>query len=163
MKYLIIFITYFSLFITSCSNKQTIIGLNQRIHHDDFEYSVIDFYKTDKINNIKADGNFYIVTIKVENMAKKIVHEWDNNIAYIVDENDKEYNNLRDKQILLNADEHFNYKELHKTSPGAGETTKLIFDIPEDVKTPYLKMRGEFLMGDLFDGNQYKHTMIKLF
>ena len=39
----------------------------------------------------------------------------------------------------------------------------LVFDVPREVKEPYLKVRGDFLMGDLFDGNQYKRTRVKLF
>ena len=47
--------------------------------------------------------------------------------------------------------------------PGAVDTTVFVFDVPRDVREPYLKVGGEFLMGDLFDGHQYKRTRVKLF
>jgi hypothetical protein len=147
---------------SSCSSEKT-IGIKQNIHHDDFEYFVVDYYKADDIAGQKSNGTFYVVTFKVQNDAKRVQHEWDNDIAYITDENGREYNNLIDRQKTLNTVKLFGLKDKYVTPAGASDVTILVFDIPKDVKEPYLKVRGEFLMGDLFDGNQFKKTKVKLF
>ena len=43
------------------------------------------------------------------------------------------------------------------------ERTALVFDVPKDVKEPFLQVRGELLMGDVFDGNQFEKTKVRLF
>jgi len=164
ITYLIAFII--ALIFSACSSKnvtEKIIGLKQNIHHDDFEYSVEDFYKTDTIGGQRANGTFYVVTFQVENKARRVNHEWDNNIAYMTDENSKQYSNLNEKQKALNSIKPFKLKDKYVTPPGTTDLTVLVFDIPKEVKQPCLKVSGEFLMGDMFDGSQFANTKIKLF
>jgi len=153
----------FAFILLSCSDKEKIIGLKENIHHDDFEYSVQSVEKTQYIDNIKSKGLFYLVSFRVENQAKRVEHQWDNKIAYVVDENGKRYENTYDLQINLKHTKNFSLKETYITPAGQFESTILVFDIPYDVKEPYLKVNGEFLMGDMFDGYQFKNTKIKLF
>lgn len=147
--------------IQSCSDEK-IIGLKQTIHHDDFEYSVQSVDLAKYINSKYPKGVFYIVTFKVENNAKRVDHEWDNNIAYLIDENKTVYENSTELQKECREIIPFNYQDNYVTPAGKSQITKLIFDVPKEVKL-YLQVRGEFLMGDLFDGNQFKKTKIKLF
>ena len=166
MKTKLVLIILTAVFISSCSSQKVTektIGIKENIHHDDFEYSVVDFYKTDNISGQKANGTFYVVTFQVQNKAKRVNHEWDNNIAYMTDENNKEYANLNDKQKSLNSVKPFNLKDKYITPAGATELTTFVFDIPKEVNQPYLKVRGEFLMGDMFDGSQFANTKIKLY
>jgi hypothetical protein len=87
----IILSIFLILSINSCSSakKDKVIGLNQNIHHDDFEYAVTSFEKTNMIasgsDTIKASGNFYLVHLRVINKALRVNHQWDNLIGYIVD------------------------------------------------------------------------------
>jgi uncharacterized protein DUF4352 len=152
-----------TLILFSCSDKEIIIGLNENIHHDDFEYSVINIEKTGNINNIKSKGQFYLVTFKLENKAKRVEHKWDNSIAYVVNEKGERYENSYDLQIILKQTKDFNLKEKYITPAGKTESTILVFDIPAGTKEPCLKVNGEFLMGDLFDGNKFKNTKVKLY
>jgi hypothetical protein len=157
---LIILVMLFS----SCSTEKT-IGIKQNIHHDDFEYSVQNVSKTEMIGPLKANGIFYIVTFRVENQAKRVEHQWDNSIAYLTDENGREYENSYElqKKLRFRGINPFNLQEKYNTQAGQTDSTMLVFEVPAEVKEVYLKVRGEFLMGDLFDGSQFKNTKIKLF
>ncbi len=103
------------------------------------------------------------MTFKTQNDAKRVEHEWKNNVAYITDEKGNVYENNNELQKLLNEHEPFGYKDTYVTKAGIVESTVMIFDVPNSVTEPYLKVRGEFLMGDMFDGNQFKNTKVKLF
>ncbi|HMG14285.1 MAG TPA: DUF4352 domain-containing protein [Saprospiraceae bacterium] len=166
----IINIAFIVIILISCNSRypeNNIIGLNQNIHHDDFEYSVTNFIKAKEIGEgetkLVASGNFYLISFKVENNAKRVDHPWDNSIAYIVDENGKEYENNLPAQKKLTESSSFGWIEKHVTSPGSSDTAILVFDIPEAIKTPYLKIKGETLMGDVFDGGKFRKMKIKLF
>jgi hypothetical protein len=147
--------------------QERVIGLNQRIHHDDFEYRVTQFSVADAIGSgasrQKPAGRFYIVTFEVANLAKRVNHEWDNSIAYIVDESGRKYENLPAAQALLNAVNPFNFSSQHCTPAGATENTQLVFDIPSACTHPYLLVRGDLLMGDVFDAKAFARTKVKLF
>lgn len=155
-----------ALLMSSCANEKA-IAVNERIHHDDFEYRVTDFIVMDSIGSgegqRRAAGHFYVVTFEVENRAKRVAHEWDNSIAYVVDNQGRKYENLSETQSFLNTVEPFNYSSHHTTPAGATDTTRLIFDLPKNVTRPYLMVRGELLMGDVFDGKAFAKTKVRLF
>ena len=163
MKLKQILLILFTVLICACSGEERVIGLKENIHHDDFEYSVQEFRRTDMIGNVKAKGLFYIINFRVENRAKRVSHNWDNSTAYLVDKSGKEYENIPEQQRNLTATERFILKDKYDTPAGKTESTMLVFEIPADVKEIYLKVRGEFLMGDLFDGNKFTKTKVKLF
>ena len=149
--------------VSGCAGRDKVIDPGTRIHHDDFEYSVRHVDRTDRIGDQPARGGFLIVTFQVENRARRVDHRWANDIAYIVDANGHQYENNREAQKTLDAVKPFGYKDRYVTPAENVETTVLVFDLPKDVKEPYLKVRGEFLMGDLFDANQYERTRVRLF
>jgi len=153
----------FSLMFSSCSSDEKTIGLKEKLQHDDFFYSVLDVETATMIEGKQAMGTFYIVKFKVQNDAKRVTHEWKNNVAYITDGKGREFENNNDLQKLLNSAQPFGYKDTYNTNAGTSETTLFIFDVPNDVKEPFLRYRGEYLMGDMFDGNQFKNTKVKLF
>ena len=154
------------LIVASCSGER-VIDVNQRIHHDDFEYTVTAYAVTDTIGSgatrTGAAGKFYVVSFRVENRAKRAGHTWDNSIAYLVDEQGRSYDNLAEVQSLLTMGERFTSAPRHMTPAGETESKKLVFDIPVSVKQPYLKVRGELLIGDLFDGKAFEKTKVRLF
>lgn len=147
--------------LSACAERT--ISERERVHHDDFEYSVTGVDKLERIGKVKAKGVFYAVTFMVENHARRVAHAWHNNTAYLVDEREHTYDNEPAAQRALEAIKPFGLRGRYLTMPGALDTTVFVFDVPRDVREPYLKVRGEFLMGDLFDGNQYKRTRVKLF
>ncbi len=145
----------------SCKNnsENLELGLNESIHHDDFEYQVTDF----EILPIDEYTKRYRVKFKVINNAEVVEHTWNNSIAYVVDSKGNIYNNNKDLQIKLNDREPFGWEKEYHTHPKSEETTTLIFELPIKVTKPYLKVTGKFLMGDVLDLNQYKKMKIRLF
>jgi hypothetical protein len=151
-----------ALLLLGCAKEKT-IGLKQNIQHDDFEYSVQMVAKTRQIGDKKAHGEFYLVTFQVENRAKRVGHRWSNDIAYCTDENGTLYEDHEEVQQELNRLQPFGYRDHYLTPAGQVESTILVYDLPAGIKEPCLKVRGEFLMGDLFDGCQYRKIRVKLF
>lgn len=73
------------------------------------------------------------------------------------------YENDPEAQEELERVKPFGLQDQYQTAAGEVQTTRLVFDLPNDVTEPCLMVRGEFLMGDLLDGNQFKKTRIRLY
>jgi hypothetical protein len=153
----------------SCNSNKTnnIIGVGDRIHHDDFEYSVTNYQVSRFLKNgndtLKTNGMFYIVTFRVENRARRVGHNWDNRIGYITDENGRKYENIPQVQQFLSKSLPFGYREKYYTPEGAADSACLVFDLPISVTKPCFMVRGETLMGDVFDKGKFRKMMIRLF
>jgi hypothetical protein len=154
------------LLLTSCAPERT-IGISQSIHHDDFEYRVDHFTVTDALGSgagqKKAKGRFYVVAFAVQNLARRVNHDWDNTIAYIVDDRGNQHENEPEAQTALNSIQPFNLADKHRTPAGVTENTILVFDVPAECAHPHLMVRGDLLMGDTFDGMAFAKTRIRLF
>ena len=154
---------------TSCERNSGLrfISVGERIHHDDFEYSVTTYQLTRLLRNgndtIRALGAFYLVRFKVDNRALRVGHKWDNRIGYIVDGKGGKYENKSNVQEFLNRLSPFGLKENYNTPAGASDSTILAFDIPLSVTKPCLMVKGETLMGDVFDRGSFRRTAIKLY
>ena len=165
----IIYFIIISVLLTACNQdkREYVIGLNERIHHDDFEYSVSNYLVSRFLKNgpdtLKAQGVFYLVTFRTDNLAMRVSHEWDNNIAYIVDERSRIFENKKEVQQFYEKSHPFGLKENYITPAGKSDSTILAFDLPFDVTKPYLKVRGEILMGDMFDRARFRRMMIRLY
>jgi hypothetical protein len=157
------------LLINSCStrNNGPVLGINDRIHHDDFEYVVTGYTVSNKItgdhDSIFAQGNFYIVSFRVENHALRENHRWDNSIAYVTDDGENIYENRIEAQKLINSVTPFGWKGEYITPAQSTETVILVFDLPGSAGHPCLMVRGETLMGDLLDGNRFRKAKIQLY
>jgi hypothetical protein len=157
------------LLLTSCNSNRTeyVIGVRQNIHHDDFEYSVSNYIVTRFLKNgndtLFARGVFYLVNFKVENRAKRVEHKWDNSTAYIIDERGNIYDNISNVQQFFDKSYHFGLKEKYITPAATSDSTFLAYDLPFDVTRPFLKVRGEILMGDFFDRASFRRVRIKLY
>jgi hypothetical protein len=149
--------------LSACSGPEPVISVRQTIHHDDFEYSVESVETMDRIGDRLPAGRFYVLTFQVENRARAVNHRWGNDIAYLVDERGREYENDDSAQMALARVDPFERKDSYVTPAGLTERTRLVFDVPRAVREPYLKVRGFLLMGDVFDGDQFRRTRVKLF
>ena len=156
-----------SLIAFSCDRKEYVIGIGERIHHDDFEYSVTEIIITRFLKNgsdtLHAQGMFYLVKFRVENNAKRVYHEWNNSIAYMVDEKAGSFENVPVVQKYYEKYKPFGLKDKYITPAGSADSTFLAFDVPFTVTMPYLKVNGETLMGDMFDGAKFRRVRIKLY
>ena len=156
--------------LSACKSKNEgfVIGLNQNIHHDDFEYSVTSYQRSSSLtvvsdNSASAIGNYYLVRFKVENRAMRVDHKWDNSIGYIVDEDGNRFENSKEDQITLEKSLQFGWKEQYNTRSGTSDFTILVFKLPLTVTKPYLMVRGGILMGDVFDKARFRRMKVKLF
>jgi hypothetical protein len=163
------FIILVAFLLTSCisNKKEYVIGVGDRIHHDDFEYSVTNYFITRFLKNgadtLKAEGMFYVVKFRVENRAKRVGHNWDNNIGFIVDGSGGKYENLPQVQQFFEKSNTFRYSEKYNTPAGTSDSTYLAFDLPFTVTKPYFMVKGETLMGDMFDRGKFRRMRIRLF
>jgi hypothetical protein len=166
MKNAVISIVLLTVFGSGCSRSDNVIGLNENIHHDDFNYRVTAVEKRKSIDadsaHMIAGGTFYIVTFEVENDAMRVGHKWDNQIAYVISEKGDRYENNVAAQQLLNIKEPFKWHSTYNTGHGSSERTRLIFDVPGNPSELFLKVHGETLMGDVFNLNRFKRIKIKL-
>jgi len=151
------------LLISSCSGDEKILNIGDKLKHDDFYYSVQKVLKTPDFVGKKSEGTFYVVMFKVQNDAGSGEHEWSRSTLYVVDENGKEYENKLELQKEYSRINYEEYKENYKTAAGSSDSAVVVFELPNSVKQPYIKYRGDFLMGDLFSGNTFKNSKVKLF
>ena len=167
MRYCSIIFSLILLTSSGCDKKEYVIGIGERIHHDDFEYSVTNLIITRFLKNgtdtLYAQGMFYLVKFRVENNAKSVSHEWDNSIAYIVDDKAGSFENVPAFQEYYEKYNPFGLKEEYITPAGSADSTFLVFDLPFTVTMPYLKVKGEILMGDVFDWALFRRVRIKLY
>ncbi|HLO60036.1 MAG TPA: hypothetical protein VK179_14910 [Bacteroidales bacterium] len=147
--------------------KNQIIGLNESIRHDDFEYSVTGFEKADSIQSEKSwiypAGRFVIVHYRVQNNALRVDHKWDNTIAYVMTEKGSIFENNTALQKTYNSLHPFNWQKEYITEHGDSQETILIFDVPRNAKNLYVMVRGYMLMGDVLNLNEFKRIRIKLY
>jgi hypothetical protein len=149
-------------FLAACSNSDVSIGTNEAVQHDDFFYTVTHVEKAERIGDIKPKGQFYLVHFQVNNAAKRVNYPWDNNVAFVEDEHGNVYENSLDAQKILNKQQSFGWKQHYLTAFGSSQNTIFVFDVPASAQ-PSLRYRGDFLMGDLFDGNRFSKTKVRLF
>ena len=148
--------------VSAACGAERVVGLGERVRHDDFMYSVVGVDRAKQIGDRRAAGTFHIVTFQVENRAGRVSHEWGNDVAYVIDERGRQFENDGAAQRVLEARKPFGLSDQYVTRAEALQTTKLVFDVPDDAEAPYLKFRGHLLMGDVFDGNLYKRTRVRL-
>lgn len=155
--------------VISCKRSTDFYVLNvgQKIHHDDFEYSVSNYMVTNYLrygrDTLHASGMYYLVKFRVDNNAKRVSHEWNNNIGYIIDGAGNKFENIPAVQQFFQKSHKFDLREHYITPAGSSDSTFLAFDIPLNVTRPCLMVRGETLMGDALDRGKFRRMMIKLF
>lgn len=167
MKYIVILLTITSIISCKSTGTKYILGLREKIHHDDFEYSVSNYIVSRFLKNgadtLHARGVFYLVLLKVENNARRVNHKWNNSIGYIMDERGNTYENLPEVQEFWNKVRPFGLKDEYITRASVTDSTYLAFDLPFDVTKPFFKVRGEVLMGDMLDRARFRKMMVRLF
>lgn len=146
-----------------CVGPDAVIGLDERIHHDDFDYSVTQVERASIVGDLRAHGTFVIVTLRVDNRAVRVDHRWDNRVAYVLDAEGREFENDAAAQLELQRTQPFGYAQEYVTPAGKTEETRLVFDLPSTVASASLKVRGYLMMGDVFNGNRFRRTRIQLF
>ena len=149
-----------ALLSSACADR--VLPITGAIHHDDFAYSVGRTETIRQIGDLQPVGVFRLVQFRVDNQAKRVAHVWTNDTAYLVDDRGRLYETDQAAQQALDRLQPFGYHAQYTTPAGATDRTMLVFDLPAAVQAAYLKVRGAFLMGDLFDGHQFSRARIQL-
>jgi hypothetical protein len=144
------------------STPRHFVALGTPIHQDDFVYVVTGVGRSPEISNgaatARATGIFYIVTIRVDNDAKRASFRWDERIPHIVDAQGHRYDKSPDGQAALNASTKPNY-----TIPaGQSASFQAVFDVPADIQAPALALDNGILMGDIFNLAAYRRIGVTL-
>jgi hypothetical protein len=145
-----------------CSARDRFVPLGTAVRHDDFLYSIRGTDRRARIGDRAATGVFQIVDFQIDNQAKRVTHDWRNDIVFLIDDRGRTYDNDAAAQRALARLEPFPLADRHSTPAGSIDRTKLVFDVPSDAGDLCARFRGEFLMGDLFDGSQFLHTKVRL-
>jgi hypothetical protein len=75
----------------------------------------------------------------------------------------RSHESLPEIQKILNEAQPFNYVPRHSTPPGATQSTRFVFDLPRDQERPCVMVRGELLMGGVFNGKAFVRTKVRLY
>jgi hypothetical protein len=145
------------------SKPRQIVALGTPIRQDDFVYTVTGFGRTPMISNkfarAIARGVFYIVSIRVDNNARRVGFVWDEHIPHIVDEHGQRWDASDAGQAALDA---YN-KPRFSIAPHNSRTFEAIFDVPTDIAKPVLVFDNGILMGDVFNLVAYRRIGVVLY
>lgn len=158
---LVAVLTVAALYTFSTPNR--FVALGTPIHQDDFVYTVTGVGRTPKISNsasyATAQGEFYIVSIRVDNDARRVGFVWDERIPHIVDDQGHRYDKSPDGQAALDA----SLKPRFSIAPGDRNTFQAVFDVPPNIDKPALVFDNGILMGDVFNLVAYRRIGVELY
>ncbi len=145
------------------STPKRFVALGTPIHQDDFVYTVTGVGRTPSISNsashATAQGEFYIVSIRVDNDAQRAGFVWDERIPHIVDDHGHRFDKSPDGQAALDA----SLKPRFSIGPGDRSTFQAVFDVPSNIEKPALVFDNGILMGDVFNLVAYRRIGVELY
>src|ERR1022692_3223921 len=119
-----------------------VISIGTPVRQDDFTYTVTRVVKEQKSENVS-----YVVTIRVDNEAKRVDYHWSDDIAFVTDASGRRYQAIAPSPSAA--------ADRTPIPPGESATYDLTFDLPADAKHPMLRYWNGILMGDVFDVAAY--------
>ncbi|HZS47901.1 MAG TPA: hypothetical protein VFC63_22720 [Blastocatellia bacterium] len=172
VKHLAIFLaTYFAvLVVVSLASPQRVLPMGQDECFDDWCVSV-DNAKT--VSNIgsgstaaTANGNFYVLQLKVSSRARRISQRAPDGVVYILDGKGNRYEVSEAGQRAYEAANGATLPIDSLLGPSSSFTTVRVFDLPKDVTDPGLVVQhgigpGRFVIGDS-SSFFHKRTVISL-
>ena len=112
---------------------------------DDVFYVVLDVEETPTIGNsftdLQADGQFYILTLRAHNSAKK-THDVNTQIMKLLDDQGREFDPSAQGLLALPADRGRSAQIIAQVQPGTTKTLTLVYDAPADASGLRLKIPG---------------------
>ncbi len=142
------------------------VGLNQEIQYDDFAFSVLGTVKANAVGNYVSqqvtEGQYYVVTMKVTNHAKRVNFSFDKAVAILVDESDTEYHISSAGQKALEGETTKSGGCESEIPPGASCVSDLVFELPKNARISHVKISGGGTAGDVLDTIFYGKKIIKV-
>ncbi len=139
--------------IFSFASSQTSLSRGQEKHFCEIDchlaYSILDVSQTKTLgaasDRATAAGTFYVVTIKTRFDETTISATRGNGLLYpnsrvltIIDENGRRYSSSADGQRVLEQSHDAGTAITTPLRPGESYTSRFVFDLPSDVRTPEL-------------------------
>jgi hypothetical protein len=148
------------------NRRNQTVGLKQEIQYDDFAYSVLGAVKTTSVGSYRsqhsAEGQFYVITMKVANHARRANYSFDKAVAILVDESGREYHISSAGQKALDGETTKSAACESEIPPGGSCISDLVFELPKDVRVSHLRVSGGGKAGDLLDTIFYGRKIIKV-
>lgn len=145
------------------SGPRHMVLLDTPIHQDDFVYTVTAIGRTHVISNraasATANGEFYIVAVRVDNNARRVSFVWDERIPQIVDAQGNRWNHSPQGQAALDAA----IEPSFSIPAGESRTFQAVFDVPLTIEKPALVFDNGILMGDVFNLVAYRRIGVQLY
>jgi len=133
--------------------KDQTVGLNQEIRYDDFAFSVQGVRKANSLGSgesqTKAQGVYYVVTLKIANHAKRVDFTFKRASAILVDDTGREFHLSENAQRALESTQ--GSKCSSPIPAGASCITELAFELPENARVSLLRISQGILLGDILD------------
>jgi Domain of unknown function (DUF4352) len=130
--------------IGALNRPPKVVGLNTPIQFDDFAFTVSSVRPAQALGTGNArrpaDGQYLIVSLTINNKAKRVNYVWKNSTAILVDDSGQEHHVSTAGQAALES-------EPGKANPCAGPipagtacTKELVFDVPTAVRSPRFRI-----------------------
>jgi hypothetical protein len=134
-----------------------IVGFGEEIQYDDFAFSVLAVTKTHTLGNAVAQGQYYIISIRVANHARRVDFRFSDQIVVLVDDRGREYRASTEGQTARAAAQGPADACAPPLPAGDACVTEVVFDAPADVRDLYLKISIGPLLGDVLDAVTFRY------
>ncbi len=139
----------------SCVRHDRIAARGEELLYDDFAFSVQDVRQAKTIGQTSAKGTFWIVDVRVSNQAKRVSYKVATHQLAVVDEHDDRIERSPEGEAALSVEGGASPR-VDELAHGESCITRVVFDVPESVKDPRLKICfGDFgrIVDDVLRGN----------
>jgi Domain of unknown function (DUF4352) len=127
-----------------CVRHDRIAARGEELRYDDFAFSVQDVRQAKTLGpagkEATAKGTFWIVDVRVANEAKRVGYKLRSHQLAVVDEDDDRIDRSSEGEAALAA-EGGATSRVDEIGHGESCVTRAVFDVPESVKEPRLKIR----------------------
>lgn len=136
------------------NRRDEMVSLNHEIQYDDFAFSVLSVRQANELGRataaVKPRGDFYVVTLKIANHAKRVDYKYKRDCAVLIDESGREYRHSLEGQSAVEAT--LSPAELCSAPIPAGQScvTQVVFDVPTGAQASQFRITFGTL-GDMFD------------
>ena len=144
------------------NRRDQVVGLRQDIKYDDFAFSVLDARSEglapSQDNESAGPGTVCVLTLKIENRARRVEYTFNDEVAVLVDERGREYRPVRsDANSPADGGEGAGGRCDEPIPAGSSCTTDLTFELPPDARVSHLRISHGgigYLLDLVFYGNK---------
>lgn len=133
---------------TANSETKEVVQLakvGETVTDKDLAFTVTSIDKASSLGNQymnkDAQGEFYVVTLKIENVGKE-TKTVDSSMLQVTDSQDRKFDRSIDGQTAKGLSEGQVDLFLQQVQPGLSVTGTAVFDLPKDVQEPKLLVKG---------------------